>query len=177
MAWIWVAAVNTVTKNRHVGGPRLTHHEQFVNCTRKPFDGCFDFVGERVQKQHLRAHFINGNHSHNVARTCHSFPSHKTLHSRLIQHHRGLRCKNDANDAAAICEAVTPHRCILLRSRRNSNRLGETIRLVWWSQPVAATLYPDWERWSVWRCDKDTFGGSLRQRRLSFGIAGSVASR
>src|SRR3974390_1127936 len=46
-----------------------------------------------------------------------------------------------------------------------------------WSQPVAATLYPDRERWSVWRCDKDTFGGSLRQRRLSFGIAGRGARR
>src|SRR3974377_40819 len=51
------------------------------------------------------------------------------------------------------------------------------VRYAWWSQPVAATLYPDRERWSVWRCEKDTFGGSLRQRRLSFGIAGSVASR
>src|SRR3974377_173369 len=51
------------------------------------------------------------------------------------------------------------------------------VRCYRWSQPVAATLYPDRERWSVWRCDKDTFGGSLRQRRPSFGIAGSVARR
>src|SRR3974390_2653718 len=41
-----------------------------------------------------------------------------------------------------------------------SSPAASNVRYAWWSQPVAATLYPDRERWSVWRCDKDTFGGS-----------------
>ena len=29
-----------------------------------------------------------------------------------------------------------------------------------WSQSVAATLYPDRKRWSVWPCDEDIFVAS-----------------
>src|SRR6516164_9727593 len=111
MAWIWVAAVNTVTKNRNVGGPRLTHHKQFVNCAWKPFDGCFDFVGERVQKQHLCAHFINGDHSHNVARTYHSYPHINTAlaaHSappRAAVQERRQRCGSDLRSGDAAIDA------------------------------------------------------------------------
>src|ERR1700736_3039984 len=45
-----------------------------------------------------------------------------------------------------------------------------------WSQPVAATLYLRGKRWSVgW--NGDFVEVLLRQRRRSYGIAGSVGSR
>ena len=45
-----------------------------------------------------------------------------------------------------------------------------------WSQPVAATLYLRGKRWSVgW--NGDFIKALLRQRRRSYGIAGSVGSR
>src|SRR5258707_14112366 len=45
-----------------------------------------------------------------------------------------------------------------------------------WSQPVAATLYLRGKRWSVgW--NGDFIEVLLRQRRRSYGIAGSVGSR
>src|SRR3974377_2386924 len=78
-----------------------------------------------------------------------------------------LRSKNPWDRMSALGHSPPRHRVLA----------ATNVRYAWWSQPVAATLYPDRERWSVWRCDKDTFGGSLRQRRPSFGIAGSVASR
>jgi hypothetical protein len=45
-----------------------------------------------------------------------------------------------------------------------------------WSQPVDATLYLRGKRWSVgW--NEDFIEGLLRQRRRSYGIAGSAGSR
>ena len=46
----------------------------------------------------------------------------------------------------------------------------------WWSQPVAATLYLKAKRWSVgW--NEDFIEALRRQRRRSYGIAGSAGSR
>src|SRR5439155_17284541 len=47
----------------------------------------------------------------------------------------------------------------------------------WWSQRVDATLYPERERWSVRQCVEVIFEALRHQRRQSFGIAGSGASR
>src|ERR1700710_2619558 len=48
--------------------------------------------------------------------------------------------------------------------------------LLRWSQPVAATLYLRGKRWSVgW--NGDFIKVLLRQRRRSYGIAGSVGNR
>src|ERR1700738_2989316 len=48
--------------------------------------------------------------------------------------------------------------------------------MCWWSQAVAATLYLRGKRWSVgW--NGDFVEGLLRQRRRSYGIAGSVGGR
>src|SRR3974390_208848 len=54
-------------------------------------------------------------------------------------------------------------------------RRGAYIRIWGWSQPVAATLYPERER-SVRRWGEDIFEALQRQRRQSFGIAGNEAS-
>jgi hypothetical protein len=46
-----------------------------------------------------------------------------------------------------------------------------------WSQRVEATLYPERERWSVRQCVEVIFEALRHQRKQSFGIAGSGASR
>src|SRR5438034_11198495 len=46
-----------------------------------------------------------------------------------------------------------------------------------WSQRVDATLYPERERWSVRQCVEVIFEALRHQRKQSFGIAGSRASR
>src|SRR5260221_10865010 len=52
-----------------------------------------------------------------------------------------------------------------------------TAALPRWSQRVDATLYPERERWSVRRCVEVIFEALRHQRKQSFGIAGSGASR
>src|SRR6266478_5832012 len=51
------------------------------------------------------------------------------------------------------------------------------VRFGWWSQRVDATLYPERERWSVRQCVEVIFEALRHQRKQSFGIAGSGASR
>ena len=51
------------------------------------------------------------------------------------------------------------------------------VRFRGWSQRVDATLYPERERWSVRQCVEVIFEALRHQRRQSFGIAGSGASR
>src|SRR5664280_3855804 len=51
------------------------------------------------------------------------------------------------------------------------------VRFRRWSQLIDATLYLKRKRWSVWRCGKDIVEVSLRQRRRSYGTAGSGGSR
>src|SRR5947209_3982444 len=51
------------------------------------------------------------------------------------------------------------------------------VRFRGWSQRVDATLYPERERWSVRQCVEVIFEALRHQRKQSFGIAGSGASR
>src|SRR6266404_3641747 len=51
------------------------------------------------------------------------------------------------------------------------------VRFRGWSQRVDATLYPEKERWSVRQCVEVIFEALRHQRKQSFGIAGSAASR
>src|SRR6266478_4659140 len=51
------------------------------------------------------------------------------------------------------------------------------VRFARWSQRVDATLYPERERWSVRQCVEVIFEALRHQRKQSFGIAGSGASR
>ena len=66
MAWIWVAAVDPVTKNRNVRSPRLRHHKKFVNGALKSLERLFNLVSLRIDKQDLRPHLVDADHPRNV---------------------------------------------------------------------------------------------------------------
>src|SRR5712691_3890428 len=68
-------------------------------------------------------------------------------------------------------------RCLLCPRKRTNSRSSRHVRLVRWSQRVDATLYPERERWSVRQCVEVIFEALRHQRKQSFGIAGSGASR
>src|SRR6266446_6278917 len=87
----------------------------------------------------------------------------------------------------SVLPAVTssaPNAASVFRSRRIEIRACTHKRGQWpnvrswgWSQRVDATLYPEKERWSVRQCVEVIFEALRHQRKQSFGIAGSAASR
>src|SRR5438128_1138812 len=98
---------------------------------------------------------------------------HCRSHGELLGLVHGLTSKVSLA-RGALAQAARPDNLIgtkpTCRSPRRMSVVGG------WSQPVAATLYLRGKRWSVgW--NEDFIEVLLRQRRRSYGIAGSVGSR
>src|SRR5579884_3132522 len=68
MLRIRIAAVDAVAEDRHVSEPGLGHNKQLMHRFWKAVDHHFGFVGDRVQKQHLATHLVDGDDAFCVCR-------------------------------------------------------------------------------------------------------------
>ena len=68
VAWIWVASMDAVAIDRHVGKPGLRHDQQFVDRPLKSVEHFLRLVADRIDEQDFRAHFVDADHSVRIVR-------------------------------------------------------------------------------------------------------------